>query len=83
VLYDNREDPHQLSNIAAASRDVVERLIEDELKPWLERTSDPFEIPPIDAFIGNEWHGRPPGELMRESKAAAASRKGVINSRNP
>lgn len=63
VLYDNREDPHQLDNIAAKRRDIIQRLIEEELKPWLERTGDPFEVPTIDAFLDREWHGTPPGEL--------------------
>ncbi len=42
TLHDNKEDPYQLRNIADESPDVVERLIEEELTPWLEKTNDPW-----------------------------------------
>jgi arylsulfatase A-like enzyme len=42
VLHDNVEDPYQLENIAAANPDIVARLVEEELNPWLERTGDPW-----------------------------------------
>jgi N-acetylglucosamine-6-sulfatase len=42
VLYDNIEDPYQLKNIAGKSFDVVARLIEEELTPWLMKTKDPW-----------------------------------------
>jgi len=43
VLHDNLEDPHQLENIAADHPDIVARLVEEELNPWLERTGDPWQ----------------------------------------
>jgi arylsulfatase A-like enzyme len=42
VLHDNRNDPFQLENVAAARPDVVRRLTEEELLPWLRRTGDPW-----------------------------------------
>lgn len=42
VLHDNREDPYQMKNIAADRPEVVDQLIREELKPWLERTGDPW-----------------------------------------
>jgi N-acetylglucosamine-6-sulfatase/uncharacterized sulfatase len=42
VLYDNREDPYQLHDIAAEQPAVVDRLTRDELIPWLKRTGDPW-----------------------------------------
>jgi arylsulfatase A-like enzyme len=42
VLHDNVEDPYQLKNVADEMPDVVERLIEDELVPWLQKTADPW-----------------------------------------
>jgi N-acetylglucosamine-6-sulfatase len=42
VLHDNQEDPYQLENIAAGNPEIVARLVEEELNPWLERTGDPW-----------------------------------------
>ena len=42
VLHDNLEDPYQLENIAGENPDVVERLVREELTPWLARTADPW-----------------------------------------
>jgi N-acetylglucosamine-6-sulfatase len=42
VLYDNSKDPYQLRDAASESPAIVRRLIEEELKPWLKRTADPF-----------------------------------------
>jgi arylsulfatase A-like enzyme len=66
VLYDNGEDPFQSLNIAANNRELVEQLINDELRPWLTQTNDPFDIPAIDDFIHNEWDGQPPIELKKK-----------------
>ena len=41
VLHDNLEDPYQLENIAERSPEVVQRLVREELEPWLRRTDDP------------------------------------------
>jgi len=42
VLHDNRNDRFQLENRAAKEPDVVRRLQDEELIPWLERTGDPW-----------------------------------------
>jgi hypothetical protein len=42
ILYDNSKDPYQLRDIASESPAIVRRLVEEELKPWLTRTSDSF-----------------------------------------
>jgi arylsulfatase A-like enzyme len=42
VLHDNLEDPYQLDNVAGDHPDIVQRLVEEELVPWLERTGDPW-----------------------------------------
>ena len=42
VLHDNVDDPYQLRNIAAEKPDVVRRLTERELVPWLKKTGDPW-----------------------------------------
>ena len=41
-LHDNIADPFQLENLADRRPEVVERLIEEELLPWLRRTGDPW-----------------------------------------
>lgn len=42
VLHDNVRDPYQLRNIADEEPEVVRRLTEEELIPWLEKTKDPW-----------------------------------------
>ena len=42
ILFDNRSDPYQLKNIAAASPALVKELEEKHLRPWLERIRDPW-----------------------------------------
>ena len=42
ILYDNIADPYQLRNIAENQPDVVNRLVREELDPWLRRTEDPW-----------------------------------------
>ena len=42
LLYDNVADPYQLDNIAQDQPQVVDRLIREELVPWLRRTGDPW-----------------------------------------
>jgi hypothetical protein len=41
VLYDNREDPFQLTNVADNNPQLVRELT-DELGQWLEKTKDPW-----------------------------------------
>jgi arylsulfatase A-like enzyme len=42
LLYDNVADPYQLKNLAEDQPQVIDRLIREELDPWLRRTSDPW-----------------------------------------
>ncbi len=42
VLHDNVQDPYQLRNISEEEPEVVRRLTEQELIPWLEKTNDPW-----------------------------------------
>lgn len=41
-LHDNVQDPYQLENIAEERPEVVQRLVEEELHPWLRKTGDPW-----------------------------------------
>jgi arylsulfatase A-like enzyme len=41
-LWDRKEDPYQLENIAPDNPDLVEKLIREELHPWLRKTNDPW-----------------------------------------
>ena len=41
-LYDRSTDPYQLKNLASEQPDVVKRLIDTELTPWLRKTGDPW-----------------------------------------
>jgi len=41
-LFDLRDDPYELKDIAAKSSSVVEVLMREELIPWLQRNDDPF-----------------------------------------
>lgn len=42
VLFDREKDPFQLKNIADASPGIVADLIQDDLRPWMEFTRDPW-----------------------------------------
>ncbi len=41
-LYDNKNDPYQLENIADSNKDIIEKLVNTELNPWLKKTKDPW-----------------------------------------
>lgn len=48
VLHDNKNDPYQMENIANGNEVLIEKIIIDELIPWLEKTGDPWrptEVP--------------------------------------
>jgi arylsulfatase A-like enzyme len=42
TLHNNVEDPYQLKNVAQAEPEVVKRLVDEELNPWLRKTRDPW-----------------------------------------
>lgn len=44
VLFHRQEDPYQLSDVAGERPEIVDRLVEEELKPWLERMQDPWRV---------------------------------------
>jgi arylsulfatase A-like enzyme len=41
-LWDRINDPYQLENIADHNPELVKKLFESELKPWLQKTKDPW-----------------------------------------
>lgn len=41
-LWDRESDPYQMKNIADQRPDIVENLVEEELRPWLIKTNDPW-----------------------------------------
>ncbi len=41
-LWDRKNDPYQLLNIADQSPELVQKLINEELNPWLRKTDDPW-----------------------------------------
>jgi arylsulfatase A-like enzyme len=41
-LWDRFTDPYQMKNIAAEQPDLVDSLFEHELKPWMQKTNDPW-----------------------------------------
>lgn len=41
-LWDRKNDPYQLENIADENPELVEKLIQEELNPWLRKTNDPW-----------------------------------------
>jgi len=47
TLWDRKNDPYQLTNIAKDNMEIVEQLIHNELIPWLEKTNDPWRPTPI------------------------------------
>lgn len=40
ILHDNQSDPWQMKNIADTNKELISKLIRDELLPWLEYTGD-------------------------------------------
>jgi arylsulfatase A-like enzyme len=44
-LFDRERDPWQLHDIAPEQPDLVQALIEQELRPWLTKAEDPFVHP--------------------------------------
>jgi len=42
TLHDNQADPFQLENIADEKPEIVKKLTEEELIPWLKKTDDPW-----------------------------------------
>ncbi|WP_299017831.1 sulfatase-like hydrolase/transferase [uncultured Photobacterium sp.] len=55
VLHDNQQDPYQMSNIAESNTALVEKLIEEELMPWLEYTGDPWRPAEVPASVLNAY----------------------------
>jgi hypothetical protein len=51
TLYDNQEDPYQMKNIANAAPEIVRRLTNEELVPWLKKTHDTWLVPGLQNSI--------------------------------
>lgn len=69
TLFNNVSDPYQMENIAAISVDVVEKLTQEELIPWLEKTGDSWR--PVEFTTATT--ARLKAELKRCAEAAAQS----------
>lgn len=55
VLHDNLEDPYQMSNIAEGNDQLINKLIEEELMPWLEHTGDPWRPAEVPESVLNAY----------------------------
>ncbi|SEG57081.1 sulfatase-like hydrolase/transferase [Vibrio hangzhouensis] len=55
VLHDNVNDPYQMKNIAEEQPMLVEKLISEELLPWLERTGDPWRPTEVPENVLNAY----------------------------
>lgn len=42
VLFNNVKDPYQMKNISSGNPELFQKLVKDELIPWLEKTKDPW-----------------------------------------
>jgi len=42
VLFNNVKDPYQMKNISSENPELFQKLVKDELIPWLEKTKDPW-----------------------------------------
>ena len=42
MLFDLKKDPFELNNLATERPELIKQLIEKHLRPWLEKTSDPW-----------------------------------------
>jgi arylsulfatase A-like enzyme len=45
LLFDRQNDPNQMWNQADEKPELVRSLIQNELKPWLDKTNDSWVIP--------------------------------------
>ncbi len=55
VLHDNQIDPYQMDNIAAGNPMLIDKLITEELIPWLEHTGDPWRPTVVPAHSANAY----------------------------
>lgn len=55
TLHNNVRDPYQMQNIADQSPDIIQRLIKEELLPWLEHTGDPWRPTEVPANSANAY----------------------------
>ena len=42
TLWDRKDDPREMNNIAAQHPEIIKELVEKELNPWLKKTRDPW-----------------------------------------
>ena len=50
-LFDRSKDPYQLDNLTKKQPEMVAKLIETELKPWMKDINDPFIVPPMEQLL--------------------------------
>ncbi|MBE2895314.1 sulfatase-like hydrolase/transferase [Pasteurellaceae bacterium HPA106] len=50
TLFDNVNDPYQEKNIADQNPELIEKLVKEELIPWLEKTGDSWR--PVEFITG-------------------------------
>ncbi len=55
VLHDNQTDPYQMNNIAEQNERLINKLIEQELLPWLEHTGDPWRPTEVPEHVLNAY----------------------------
>ncbi|EAU8898479.1 sulfatase, partial [Salmonella enterica] len=48
-LHDNKNDPYQMENIASDNMPLVNKLITEELIPWLEHSGDVWRPTEVSA----------------------------------
>ncbi|MFZ7235567.1 sulfatase [Avibacterium gallinarum] len=65
-LFDNVADPYQMKNIADSNPELVQKLIKEELLPWLEKTGDSWR--PVEFITG-------PTKKMRKQLESCAAPK--------
>jgi len=42
MLFDLKNDPYEMNNIAADSKQIITKLVTEELEPWLKHNADPW-----------------------------------------
>ncbi|EBL1740271.1 sulfatase, partial [Salmonella enterica] len=55
ILHDNKNDPYQMKNIASDNMPLVNKLITEELIPWLEHSGDVWRPTEVSAKAVNAY----------------------------
>ena len=74
-LYDLRQDPHQLKNVAAQTAyTTARRELRERVERWMRETDDPRVNPAYDGWDKMEYFG-PPARTGEKGKKAAKAAK--------